>query len=88
MTREEIKEIFGVEEMGMTENFKKEFVEKMVDLYKLLRSEEMGMGEVHFKDGIVFRCEIDTTNWVNKPVINLTDAIEKGANNDTSREKS
>jgi hypothetical protein len=50
----------------------------MVDLYKLLRSENMGIGEVHFKDGIVFRCEIDTTNWKNKPVIDLTDAIEKG----------
>lgn len=59
----------------MTENFKKEFEEKMVDLYKLLRSEKMGKGEVDFKDGIVFRCEIDMTNWVNKPVIDLTDAI-------------
>lgn len=37
----------------------------------------MGMGEVHFKDGIVFRCEIDITNWVNKPVIDLTKAIEE-----------
>ena len=59
----------------MTENFKKEFEEKMVDLYKLLRSEKMGKGEIYFKDGIVFRCEIDMTNWVNKPVIDLTDAI-------------
>lgn len=77
MTREEIEEIFGVKGMGMTEKFKKKFERKMLDLYKLLRSENMGIGEVHFKDGIVFRCEIDTTNWVNKPVINLTDAIEK-----------
>lgn len=61
----------------MTENFKKEFEEKMVDLYKLLRSEKMGKGEIYFIDGIVFRCEIDMTNWVNKPIINLTDAIEK-----------
>jgi len=59
----------------MTEKFKKEFEEKMVDLYKLLRSEKMGKGEIYFKDGIVFRCEIDMTNWVNKPVIDLTDAI-------------
>lgn len=59
----------------MTENFKKEFEEKMVDLYKLLRSEKAGKGEIYFKDGIVFRCEIDMTNWVNKPVIDLTDAI-------------
>ena len=64
--------------MRMTENFKKEFEEKMVDLYKLLRSENMGKGEVHFKNGIVFRCEIDTTNWV----INLIDVIEKGVDND------
>jgi len=59
----------------MTEKFKKEFEEKMVDLYKLLRSEKAGKGEIYFKDGIVFRCEIDMTNWVNKPVIDLTDAI-------------
>lgn len=78
MDREEIEEVFGVKGMGMTEDFKKEFEEKMIDLYKLLRSENMGKGEVHFKDGIVFRCEIDTTYWINKPVINLTDAIEKG----------
>ena len=59
----------------MTEKFKKEFEEKMVDLYKLLRSEKAGKGEVYFKNGIVFRCEIDMTNWVDKPVIDLTDAI-------------
>lgn len=61
----------------MTEKFKEEFEEKMVDLYKLLRSEKMGKGEVYFTNGIVFRCEIDATNWVNKPVIDLTDTIEK-----------
>lgn len=82
MTREEIEEIFGVKGMGMTENFKKEFEKKMVDLYKLLRSEKMGIGEVHFKDGIVFRCEIDTTNWVNKPVIDLTKSIESEVEHD------
>lgn len=71
MINEEIEEIFGVKGMGMTENFKKEFEKKMVDLYKLLRNENIGKGEVHFKDGIVFKCEIDITNWVNKPIINL-----------------
>lgn len=36
----------------------------------------MGKREVDFKDGIVFRCEIDMTNWVDKPIIDLTDTVE------------
>lgn len=77
MDIKEFKEIFGAEGMDMTEEFKKEFEKKMLDLYKLLRSENMGLGEVQFKNGIVFRCEIDTTNWVDKPVLDWTDKVEK-----------
>lgn len=77
MTREDLKKLIGAEGMDMTEEFKKEFEKKMIDLYKFLRSENIGLGEVEFKNGIIFRCEIDTTNWVDKPVLDWTDTVEK-----------
>lgn len=84
MTTDELKEtleIFGEDvSVSMNKKFKKKFEKKMLDLYKLLRSENMGSGEIQFKDGIVFKCEIDMTNWADKPVIDLTDAIEKEEN--------
>lgn len=60
------------------ENRDEEFKKKMTDMYNFLASRNMGGGEIHFKDGIVFKCKIDATNWVNKPVIDLTKAESEG----------
>ena len=37
----------------------KEFNKKMVDLYNYLAHRNMTGGEVHFQDGIIFKCEIE-----------------------------
>jgi len=60
----------------------KEFNKKMVDLYDYLADRNMTGGEVHFQDGIIFRCEIDITNWINKPEIPVIDFQKARVRND------
>lgn len=44
------------------EEFQLEFYNKMLDLYNFLAREKASGGKISFKNGIVFKCEIDISN--------------------------
>lgn len=49
---------------------------KIIDIYNYMAKEKASKIELQFEDGIKVSCKIDDSEWKDRPVINLEDAVK------------